>query len=564
MRITGFLKRLHWTVAASLLVEALCVTSVASSNGPAVFGLALGVETTKGMTARGASKDVADFCSALLATYNNASIKQLRNEAATREAFEDWVREAKDLPAESVVVVYFSGHGIRTKDEDRDLRFLLSGANANEEKPSLKVSFSFRELVAALSEVKRATVMVFLDCCYSGLTKNDEMFFETSFKTRFDCRAFVLSSVADNEEGFGTKEGGYFTQSVLEVMKLNDAAGCLTVENLYKGVDDLIVNKKQIKGIHPYYWKSGNMDRCLARLGDPYFYVVVSFDRPPEGILDMTLNGAITHRFRCSPEERTFRSSLPKGTHSLKIRSTKYEDYEVIITDNNARQGLLRTNISLKLRLGYKESPSTLSSHAVDSVVETAERSVAMHLPTSLTASLYIEAAFDLIRLKISDDSSALLKLAKQYDPNNTFLTLACASKEESKVIAQKLSLQEIGSERIRHDLELAGRFDIAAEVNSVLFSKLSEEAAIASAALEKERIANEQAVVAVRAAANRVAIEGEPINLKSEHRLSGKHKSDIDRVQRIKGESAAAKTERRDAAREALNRNAFRSASKE
>ena len=552
--------RLYWLAVICFLVESLFSASAAPLNGPAVFGLAMGVETTEGLAARGASKDVVAFCSALLATYNDASLKQLRNTAATREAFDKWLKEAKGLDAESVVVVYFSGHGVRTKDEDRDLRFLLNGANANDNNPSLNVSFSFRELVSALSEIKRATVMVFLDCCYSGLTKNDKEFFETAFKTRFDCRAFVLSSVADNEEGFGTTNGGYFTQSILDIMKSNNAAGCLTVESLYNSVDDLIVNKMQLKGIHPYYATSGNMDRCLARLGDPHFYVVVSFDRPPDGILDLSLDNTITHRFRCGPEERTFRSSLPKGTHTLRITSTKYEDYEVVFTGDEARQGLLRTNISLKLKLGYKESPTTLSSHAVDSIVETAERSVAMQLPNSLTASLYTEAAFNLVKLKISDDSSALLKLAKQFDPTNTFLRLACASKQEASMMAHDLSIAEITSEDIRHSLELAGRFDIAAEVNSVLLTKLYEQATIAAASKEKERIAREQARVAARVVANEVAISGERIKFDAKYKLSSEEKNYLNRFDKINGASAAACMERRDKARDVIFEKAFSS----
>lgn len=512
---------------------------------PGVHVLALGVEKTSGSSARGASNDVIAFCSALLRTYTSAHVTQLRNEAATKDAFNSWMLQSQDFAEESVVIFYFSGHGVRSRDADHDLHLLLSGGDPNDTNPSSKVSINLRQLLTDLSNIKRATVMIYLDCCYAGLSDNEEQLFGTAFKTRFDCRAFILAAVAQDQEGSSTSTGGFFTSTVLSVFTNASPGSCMTPEGLYKAVKTTLIDEMHLEGVSPKYFPAGNMDECLARLGEPHFYLVVSFDHPPQGELYIRVSTNATHPFSYQ-KERTFRTSLPKGKHAIHISSMKYEPIDLAVDSAEAADDLLRKNVVLKLRQGFVETASILTDHAVDSVVETAEKTIAMGLPPKVTAALYVEAATTGAQLGKTDDTSRWLRLAFSLQPTNDVLQLVAGTADAAQARALSLPLAELKDQRLSRYAELVGRYDISAALNRVLLARLGDELQ-SSLAQMAQSIKPERALVEARAAANEVAVTGEPLVIPRKRDLQEVELlTNLNRIEAYSGSSESDKSLRR------------------
>lgn len=149
------------------------------------------------------------------------------------------------------VIVYYAGHGF--PDEGNKDAYLLP---VDGDGFTTATSYPLKKLYADLSGMGADNVMVFLDACFSGATRDGGMLAEArgvALKPRVsdpEGNMFVLSAASDQETALPYKEKnhGLFTYYLLK--KLQDTKGNVTLQELSKYVEEqvkknsLTVNRK--------------------------------------------------------------------------------------------------------------------------------------------------------------------------------------------------------------------------------------------------------------------------------------------------------------------------------
>lgn len=149
------------------------------------------------------------------------------------------------------VIVYYAGHGF--PDEGSKDAYLLP---VDGDGYSTATAYPLRKLYADLSAMGASNVMVFLDACFSGATRDGGMLAEArgvALKPKAvnaEGNMFVLSAASDQETALPYKEKnhGIFTYFLLK--KLQDSKGNVTLRDLSSYVEEnvkknsLAVNRK--------------------------------------------------------------------------------------------------------------------------------------------------------------------------------------------------------------------------------------------------------------------------------------------------------------------------------
>ncbi|MBD5195560.1 MAG: hypothetical protein HDS87_07575 [Bacteroidales bacterium] len=149
------------------------------------------------------------------------------------------------------IIVYYAGHGF--PDEGNKDAYLLP---VDGDGFTTVTSYPLKKLYSDLSSTGADNVMVFLDACFSGATRDGGMLAEArgvALKPRVaepEGNMFVLSAASDQETALPYKEKnhGLFTYYILK--KIQDSKGNVTLKDLSKYVEEnvkknsLTVNRK--------------------------------------------------------------------------------------------------------------------------------------------------------------------------------------------------------------------------------------------------------------------------------------------------------------------------------
>ena len=139
------------------------------------------------------------------------------------------------------VIVYYAGHGF--PDEATKDAYLLP---TDGDGYTTAVSLPLKKFYSELSAMRAENVMVFLDACFSGATRNGGMLAEArgvALKPRTaapEGNMFVLSAASDQETAlpYREKNHGLFTYFLLK--KLQDSKGNVTLAELSRYVEDAV------------------------------------------------------------------------------------------------------------------------------------------------------------------------------------------------------------------------------------------------------------------------------------------------------------------------------------
>ena len=152
------------------------------------------------------------------------------------------LRQLTDALGDGVdVILYYAGHGF--PDEGNKEAYLLP---VDGDGFTSATSFSLKKLYSDLGSMGADNVMVFLDACFSGATREGGMLAEArgvALKPRVsdpEGNMFVLSAASDQETAlpYREKNHGLFTYFLLK--KLQDTKGNVTLKELSQYVEEMV------------------------------------------------------------------------------------------------------------------------------------------------------------------------------------------------------------------------------------------------------------------------------------------------------------------------------------
>lgn len=273
-------------------------TGVASAAGVKVLQAKSDVDRDIPVTSRRADKTVA-------LVWSNENYKNVTSVAGARndgETFAEYCRRTLGVPDAQViemhdltyaemltsmrtlrqlvgalgdgteVIFYYAGHGL--PDEGTKDAFLMP---VDGDGMTTAATYPLKQLYSDLASMRADNVMVFLDACFSGATREGGMLAEArgvALKPRAadpEGSMFVLSAASDQETAlpYREKNHGLFTYFLLK--KLQDTKGNVTLKDLSEYVTDnvkknsLTINKKiqtpsvKVSGRMASEWNSKKM-----------------------------------------------------------------------------------------------------------------------------------------------------------------------------------------------------------------------------------------------------------------------------------------------------------------
>lgn len=152
------------------------------------------------------------------------------------------LRQLTDALGDGVdVIFYYAGHGF--PDEGSKEAYLLP---VDGDGFTSATSFSLKKLYSDLGSMGAENVMVFLDACFSGATREGGMLAEArgvALKPRLsepEGNMFVLSAASDRETAlpYREKNHGLFTYFLLK--KLQETKGNVTLRDLSRYVEEMV------------------------------------------------------------------------------------------------------------------------------------------------------------------------------------------------------------------------------------------------------------------------------------------------------------------------------------
>ena len=162
-----------------------------------------------------------------ITVYRDASINQMRRGI-------DWLKDAgRAYNGDIKVILYYAGHGL--PDEATKDAYLIPADGVGN---SLKTLFPLKEFYKELGEIESEYTVLFLDACFTGSKRDDEMLsMARGVKLRHNeetpARNLIVFSAAQSGEtawGYDKKDHGMFTYFLLK--KLQDSKGNVTLGDL--------------------------------------------------------------------------------------------------------------------------------------------------------------------------------------------------------------------------------------------------------------------------------------------------------------------------------------------
>ncbi len=156
-------------------------------------------------------------------------------------AIEELKNKAKATNGEGRIIFYYSGHG---KPDDKDRQAYMVPVDASPY--SNRTNYSLSELYRELGEANAKLVTVFLDACFSGATREDDMLVAARAMRQVPREEtplgniVVFSAASDAETAYPieSKNHGVFTYALLD--KLQSSEGKVTLGELAEHIKSTV------------------------------------------------------------------------------------------------------------------------------------------------------------------------------------------------------------------------------------------------------------------------------------------------------------------------------------
>jgi hypothetical protein len=254
--------------------EAACFGQASIDSKAEVYALIVGV-TDYGNPLGNASKaaeGAKKFAEVVRKTYGDQAVKQLLiDKDATYDNVAEALQEIQSVPSGSLVIIYFSGHGVRKTFASGSLLYLrLFGSTPDK---FAGKSIKATDLWGCLAFTKYTNAMIFLDCCCAGSDEAD-IVPETTLNDA-DVRAFLMCACSSNE----VATGDVFNRSLLEVWESAHRDNeCMTLDDFESRVQKLV--RKYDQGyMTPGIAFKTRIARCITHMNEPSTILAFSFPK---------------------------------------------------------------------------------------------------------------------------------------------------------------------------------------------------------------------------------------------------------------------------------------------
>lgn len=277
-----------------------------------VYALVVGQSAYEQDTLDRAGQAADRFAAALARTYPSVHLKRLGDSAGTHgPADQAAVRTylnavVPELPAGSVFVFYFAGHGVRPRYSNGRVGDLFLRLRGSGPRDFFGQAITVNEVLSVVAQTPRVNAMILLDCCYAGSSSVTE---KQRLSKGLDARAFVLAS----SDARAQTLSGLFTEALLQASELATSEGedCLTPHRLLEYVRGSIPEPER-DYITPELWFGEGIERCFAKLNQPSCLLLFTFERIPKGSCRFGVNGT-DHFYRHTKDQPYFFVQVPSG-----------------------------------------------------------------------------------------------------------------------------------------------------------------------------------------------------------------------------------------------------------
>jgi len=182
-----------------------------------------------------------------------ASIKARLNRIATRAKSED------------VVVVYVSSHGSSRSDDIRQVSYIYTyDTDVTSKDQMFGTALPMVEVSGIVSTrcLAQRTVLIF-DTCHSGETIAQNLSGDDVDRLREGAGRYILSSCQANQKSYEDAEHGFFTASLVDVLR--ERKGCVRLNDLFRQVQSEVRAKaaNMHKDQAPAIFKSENASEIV-------------------------------------------------------------------------------------------------------------------------------------------------------------------------------------------------------------------------------------------------------------------------------------------------------------
>ncbi len=181
-----------------------------------------------------------DYCETVLGLPNshirlqeNATLNEMRTVV-------NWMQEvARVYKGQARFLLYYAGHGTQGKDEITSL-LPTDGSSLVE-----STGYPLRDLYTQLGDLNAEYVCVFLDACFSGMQRNNELMADVRGARRVVLpkskgKMVVFSAAQDKETAFAYPEKGHGVFTYFLLKKLKESKGDVTLGELSDYIQDRV------------------------------------------------------------------------------------------------------------------------------------------------------------------------------------------------------------------------------------------------------------------------------------------------------------------------------------
>ncbi len=158
----------------------------------------------------------------------------------------NWVKEAAATKKNSQVLFYYSGHGSQGANEVTSL-LPVDGSFLDDES-----GYSLSSLYSTLGAIPARNVCVFLDACFSGKQRDDNLLVASKGARRVKMQApesnmVVFSAAQDKETAFAYPEKGHGLFTYFLLKKLQESKGDVMLGDLANYIEENVVQVSRIQ-----------------------------------------------------------------------------------------------------------------------------------------------------------------------------------------------------------------------------------------------------------------------------------------------------------------------------
>ncbi len=450
-RVPNLIRRVRRNLIVLLFAPIYLIMVADSAVGgnavrnPEIMALVIGVTEYEDGNLNYAVPNASRFVAAVTNTYPGAQIYFLPNEKANLTNVEKHLYEKiAAAPPNSLLIIYFAGHGVRV---GAGQRLLLHGATQlNYWGNSLSVS----EILEAVRSAGECTAMIFLDCCFSGGTP-PELQIQDANQSYLDSRAFLLASSYTNEQSIG----GIFTDALLEAWKEATNGPCLKPLDLEELVIKIVHDKSDGKMSAGLAFGE-KIRRCFAQLNKPAAFLLFRFPNGCKYKLDFFFNDESAFEV-FDPKDRVFYRQVPRNPIKVRIEGQGSNLWE-----HNFSLDEIKTNPVLTDIILTGDYAMATPAYTVESKVLTARAVEGYGADAPAIGKLYAEALKSSYALTPERSTSELVGKLSQYGTADPLVRVATGLGNDSDLTAV-VAMQEKAN--VVDLVESVGKYRLAAEI---------------------------------------------------------------------------------------------------